>query len=126
MGAPFWAEGRQLWYERSPYFNLERITAAVRTETYSLLHSPRFDNFAIMRRMGRPVEMIHIPYAGHQLTSPWSRLTSHEGSIDWLDFWINGSEDADPEKRDQYERWRVLRETWREVQRVEAEIEGNS
>lgn len=120
MGAPFWDDDRKLWYERSPYFNMDKIKAAIRTEVYGPLYTPRFEAFGIMRRMGRPVEMIHIPYASHQLTSPWARLTSHEGSIDWFDFWINGSEDPNPEKREQYKRWEALRDTWQKVQRVEA------
>jgi hypothetical protein len=28
--------------------------------------------------------------------------------VDWFDFWLNGHEDPDPEKADQYRRWRGL------------------
>jgi hypothetical protein len=30
--------------------------------------------------------------------------------VDWFDFWLNGREDPDLKKAEQYERWRKLRE----------------
>ncbi len=31
-------------------------------------------------------------------------------ALDWFDFWLNGHEDPDTQKTDQYTRWRKLRE----------------
>jgi len=33
----------------------------------------------------------------------------YERNLDWFSFWLQGSEDPDPEKAEQYARWRVLR-----------------
>ena len=41
---------------------------------------------------------------------PLERLASQEMNVDWYDFWLNGHEDPDPAKAEQYARWRHLRE----------------
>jgi hypothetical protein len=36
-------------------------------------------------------------------------MTSQQGNVDWMVFWLKGEEDSDPAKADQYARWRELR-----------------
>ena len=45
----------------------------------------------------------------HILSNPAARMASQGGSVDWFRFWLQGYEDADPAKADQYKRWRELR-----------------
>jgi len=45
----------------------------------------------------------------HVLQKPWERMISQEGSVDWFAFWLQGYEDPDPAKREQYARWHQLR-----------------
>jgi hypothetical protein len=42
------------------------------------------------------------------LQNPGQRLASQGGTVDWFDFWLNGHEDSDPVKAEQYKRWREL------------------
>lgn len=109
MGAPFWGSGVSQWIERSDLFHLDRITAAVRYETNGEKVPCYWEAFAILSRMHRPVEMIHLPLGDHLLVTPATRYTSQEGNVDWFDFWLNGREDAAESKKEQYERWRALR-----------------
>jgi hypothetical protein len=44
------------------------------------------------------------------LQKPQERLASQGGTVDWFRFWLQGYEDADPAKAEQYRRWRELRE----------------
>jgi hypothetical protein len=53
--------------------------------------------------------MVYLPEAAHVLVKPWECLVSQEGNVDWFDFWLNGHEDADRKKAEQYARWRELR-----------------
>jgi hypothetical protein len=46
----------------------------------------------------------------HLLEKPLNRMVSQDGNVDWFDFWLNGREDQDTAKAEQYERWRKLRE----------------
>jgi hypothetical protein len=45
----------------------------------------------------------------HILSNPAARMASQGGSVDWFGFWLQGYEDPDPAKAEQYKRWRELR-----------------
>jgi dipeptidyl aminopeptidase/acylaminoacyl peptidase len=109
IGAPPFGEGIRRWLERSPTFNLDRIRTPLRYEHHGLGLPGPWDTFAILKRVRRPIELVHIPQDGHELVSPLSHYTSQQGSVDWFDFWLTGSEDPDPSKAAQYRRWRELR-----------------
>jgi len=36
-------------------------------------------------------------------------MASQGGAVDWYRFWLQGYEDPNPAKAEQYERWRALR-----------------
>jgi hypothetical protein len=40
---------------------------------------------------------------------PWERITAQQGDVDWFCFWLKDEEDHDPEKAEQYTRWREFR-----------------
>jgi hypothetical protein len=110
IGASFWGAGIELWKERSPLFNLDRIRTPLRLESVGFGVPGFWDMYMLLTRHRRPVELVHIPRDDHPLQTPWGRFTSQQGSVDWLAFWLNGTEDADPAKKAQYERWRIFRQ----------------
>lgn len=120
LGAPFWGADRQTWLERSPTLNAHRIRTPLRIEAYGTDLNPYWGMFATMKLRSRPVEMIHIPLASHLLQRPQARYTSQQGNVDWFAFWLQGYEDQDPSKVEQYERWRKLRQQHEEVASSEA------
>jgi hypothetical protein len=63
----------------------------------------------MMKRMGKPVDMVVFLDGVHVLQKPSNRMISQDGTVDWFDFWLNGHEDADPAKAEQYARWRELK-----------------
>jgi hypothetical protein len=44
-------------------------------------------------------------------------MASQGGTVDWFRFWLQGEEDPDPAKAEQYARWRELRELQEENER---------
>jgi dipeptidyl aminopeptidase/acylaminoacyl peptidase len=97
------------WQELSPALNAERVTAP-------LLFQPAASEFIFgmqfytrLKELGRPVEMIIYPGEGHVKHQPKHRLIIYQRNVDWMRFWLQGYEDPDPAKREQYERWRKLR-----------------
>ncbi len=64
--------------------------------------------------------MVYLPEAEHVLVRPWERMVSQGGDVDWFDFWLNGHEDPDPAKAEQYARWRKLRKLQEENERKAA------
>jgi dipeptidyl aminopeptidase/acylaminoacyl peptidase len=109
IGAQPFGEGLKAWLAESPGFNLDKVTAPVRAEAYgrsSLVFN--WDIYAGLRMQGKPVDLIFFPEARHVLSKPQERLASEQGNVDWFDFWLQGHEDPDPAKRQQYLRWEAL------------------
>ena len=85
------------------------ITALRITAIGSLSVLQEWEPYAGMLAQGKPAELVYIPEGSHVLVKPWERLTSQQGAVDWDRFWLQGYEDPDPAKADQYARWRRLR-----------------
>jgi dipeptidyl aminopeptidase/acylaminoacyl peptidase len=116
-GVPIGA-GLRTWQERVPTLRADKITTPLRVEAMSEdFGSPSggalamWELFSLLRRLGRPVEMIYYPRGEHDLVHPQERLTSQGGAVDWFAFWLTGQEDPTPEKAAQYARWRAMRES---------------
>ncbi len=50
-----------------------------------------------------------VSHGSHAMQNPGQLRASQERAVDWYDFWLNGHEDPDPSKQEQYEQWRKLR-----------------
>ena len=108
-GLPF-GEGLSSWILTSPGFNIERVqTPLLITAINSASLLGEWEWFAALTRLRRPVELIYIRDGSHELQRPWDRAISQQRNVDWFDFWLNGKEDPDPAKGEQYARWRELR-----------------
>jgi dipeptidyl aminopeptidase/acylaminoacyl peptidase len=110
IGKPPFGDGLQEWLKRSPGFNLDKIRApllVVGAGPVSLLFM--WEPYAGLRHLHKPVELVMLNTHEHVLTNPAERLASQGGSVDWFRFWLKGEEDPDPNKIDQYARWRELR-----------------
>ena len=62
-----------------------------------------------LKERGVPVELIFYPESGHVFQKPKQRVSSMQRNLDWFRFWLNGEEEDDPAKAEQYARWRELR-----------------
>jgi hypothetical protein len=105
--------GMEPWVKRSPDFNIDKLPNDVPIRVvagYPLDVLVEWEWFAMMRRLQKPVDMVVFLDGIHVLEKPLNRLISQGGNVDWFDFWLNGHEDPDPVKSEQYERWRKLRE----------------
>jgi dipeptidyl aminopeptidase/acylaminoacyl peptidase len=110
IGPEPFGEGLQEWLAKSAGFNTDKIEAAILYEAHyppALLYS--WDMYALMRLQNKPVDLLYFRNGEHVLVKPKERLASQEMNVDWYDFWLNGHEDSDPAKADQYARWRELR-----------------
>jgi hypothetical protein len=109
--APF-GKGLSAWAETAPGFNLDKVRTPLLIS--ALGHGEliaQWETYSGLLRLGRPVDMIWLrsSNANHILVEPRVRYASQQSAVDWFDFWLNGSEDHDPQKSEQYLRWRELR-----------------
>lgn len=112
-GASPLGDGLKLWLERSLPFNVHRMrNTPVRLEAVMGLPAlvENWEFYAAMRLQGKPVELLYYPDGSHSLIKPKERLTSQQGSVDWFRYWLNDEIDPEPEKKEQYKRWRAMRE----------------
>jgi len=117
-GAPAFGEGLQKWLTRAVGFNAERI----HTPLYMIgqcggteLIIGDWELFSRLRYLKKPVEMYMMPevntHPSHMPQNPHQILEIQSNAIDWLSFWLTGRENPNPEKHDQYRRWRAFRES---------------
>ena len=97
----------------STTFHLDRVRTPLRLERYldrKNYSGGYWDHYAMLKRLGKPVELVLYPLADHATINPTARLESAGGAVDWFDFWLNGRRDSAVSKTPQYDRWRTLRD----------------
>src|SRR5205823_1141531 len=110
IGGPAFGEGLQQWLKNSPSFHLDRITTPLMMVAQGrldvlLMWAP----YAGLSYLHKPVDLIMLKTGEHNLTSPRMRMASQGGTVDWFRFWLQGYEDPEPTKAEQYKRWRDLK-----------------
>jgi hypothetical protein len=99
------------WLDLSPTFNVDRVKTPLRIVAIGPAElAGEWGWFTSLLALAKPVEMVYLPEGDHVLERPWERMVSQQGNVDWFCFWLKGEEDPDPEKTDQYGRWRKLRD----------------
>ncbi len=110
-GKPF-GSGRENFLRDNPLFDVAAVATPVRVETRSgtgpLNLMMDWESYAALRSLDKPVDLIDLPYASHVVSMPSDTLASQEGEVDWVRFWLQGYEDPDLSKLDQYKRWEGL------------------
>jgi hypothetical protein len=111
-GAKPFGAGLKEWTKFAPGFNLDKLTTPLRIETISFASIlTQWETYASLFSQGKPVDLIYFPYGDHLLQKPLERMASSQGNVDWFRFWLEGEEDPDPSKANQYARWRRMRES---------------
>jgi dipeptidyl aminopeptidase/acylaminoacyl peptidase len=121
-GGPPGGDTLKNWLDFSISFNVEKIHTPLLMEEmgygdhYDNSKAPplnladRFETFAALSHMKRPVELYYYPNEDHQPDHPQARLGTLERNLDWYRFWLQGYERPNAEDPDQYKRWEHLRE----------------
>jgi dienelactone hydrolase len=111
IGASPFGAGLVQWLRRAPDFNMEKVDTPLQVVALgrvSLLSM--WEPYAALRYLRKPVDLVVLNSDEHILTNPAARMASQGGTVDWFRFWLQGFEDLDPAKAEQYVRWRQLRD----------------
>ncbi len=112
-GSSPYGDGLANWAKDAPGFNLYRVKTPLLVS--SLERGALFGQWEIyagLRASQKPVEMLWVPsqrIIPHLLVRPADRYMSQQSAVDWFRFWLQGYEDPDSAKAEQYKRWRELR-----------------
>jgi dipeptidyl aminopeptidase/acylaminoacyl peptidase len=109
-GAKPYGDGLKKWVEMAPSFHLDCVQTPLRIEAINPLSVlGEWELYSSLRSQNKPVDLIYFPHGTHIHQKPLERLESQQGDVDWMRFWLQGYEDPDPAKKDQYERWERLK-----------------
>lgn len=103
-------QGVMAWKSISVALNAESVRTPLLLQVADTELMPTTQAFTALREFGRPVEMYVFPNEHHIKASPLHRLNAYRRGVQWLGFWLCGSEDEDPVDLAQYQRWRALRD----------------
>ncbi len=107
-GLPY-GESFENWRQHALGFNLEKVHTPLLLETHNKGYWSAWEDYAGLRRLGKPVELVRYPDGPHTLVRPAEQFSSAVRHVDWYCFWLKGEEDPNPAKAEQYARWRELR-----------------
>ena len=110
--APY-GDGLKEWLKEAPGFNLDKVRTPMRLVALnpeSVLNS--WEWYVGLTLQRKAVDLIEIPDASHLMQRPRDRQIAMQGVVDWFRFWLQGAEDRDTAKAEQYDRWKGLREKY--------------
>jgi hypothetical protein len=118
LGAKPYGHSAADWTSRSPTYNLQCVTAAVRIEAFGMHVHGFWDTYALLRHHSKAAEMVIIPKGQHHLSRPSERMISLQGNVDWYRFWLKSEERKEAvipgetplSLEGQYQRWRYMAE----------------
>jgi dipeptidyl aminopeptidase/acylaminoacyl peptidase len=114
-GAKAFGSGLQEWFKRAPGFNADHINTPLRLIGQSggvEMLMAKWEIYSRLRALHKPVEFYMMPEANihpsHVPQNPRQIMAIQEGVVDWFSFWLIGSEDTNPAKREQYHHWHTF------------------
>jgi dipeptidyl aminopeptidase/acylaminoacyl peptidase len=117
-GVQPWGPTSERWREQAIDFKYDKAQTPRLIEVHGHSTVPYYaESYAALKTAKIPVEFYLYPDASHNLKSPIHRFNSLSTHTDWFRFWLQGYEDPSPKKKDQYTRWRKMRDEWEAAKR---------
>jgi dipeptidyl aminopeptidase/acylaminoacyl peptidase len=104
-------ENASRWEERAPSSNVETISAPLLVQAAESEYLLALELAASMQVAQRPFELYVFPDEKHIKSQPKHRYYTYLRNVQWLKFWLQGVEEAEPVDPRQYERWRAMQST---------------
>lgn len=101
--------GDDRWRRIAPEFHADTIDTPVLVQVsdHELVASAAV--IGSLMDAGKPIDAYVFPNEYHVKWQPKHKSAVYYRTIDWLNFWLRGVEDSNPDKAAQYERWRALK-----------------
>jgi dipeptidyl aminopeptidase/acylaminoacyl peptidase len=107
LGSP--EETPEQWRRISPVFNLDKIHTPILYQMPEEEYLLALDYLVPLMRSDK-ADLYIFPNETHQKFQPRHKLAAYERNLDWFRFWLQDYESGNPEKRNQYEHWRAMRQ----------------
>ena len=107
MGASPYGSGLPVWQRESADFNANMVRTPTLIGNSDTLFA-MWNWYSALRHFDVPAEYWFFAKGSHDLFQVRHRIQFNQLVVDWFDYWLNGREDLDPTKREQYERWEEM------------------
>lgn len=97
------------WQKVSPALNVDKIHTPILMNVADRELIWSIQTISTLKEYRKPLEVFVYPDEWHEKVWPSHRYAIYQRNVDWLNFWLNGEQDSDPAKAEQYNRWRELR-----------------
>ena len=88
-GGPPIGSGLMSWFEKSPAFQIDKVSTPVRLEFYGPVHFlAGWEWFSLSSILNKPVHFVWLPRGTHLLVKPCERIASQQGTVDWFEHWL--------------------------------------
>jgi dipeptidyl aminopeptidase/acylaminoacyl peptidase len=107
-----WPEGQAapVWREISPALNAKQVNAPLLIQAPDTEYLLSLQFYNALKEYGKNVDMFVFPDEEHIKNQPQHKYAVYQRNLDWFNFWLQGKEDSNPRKQEQYDRWRAMKE----------------
>lgn len=102
-------ETPERWRAMSPVFKLDRFRAPVLFQHSEQEYMYALD-YVVPLLLEKRADLYVFSNEPHQKFQPRHKLAAYERNFDWFRFWLQGYEDPEPQKQDQYSHWRAMKQ----------------
>jgi hypothetical protein len=68
------------------------------------------ETFKALKHYGVPVDWYVYQGEGHVKSQSLNKYYVYRRNLDWMKFWLKDEVTSDPDRQDQYSRWRTMKE----------------
>jgi hypothetical protein len=97
------------WHVLAPEFHVDSVSAPVLFQMSEQEYLFALD-YAIPMFKENMADIYVFPNEPHQKFQPRHKLAVYDRNVDWFRFWLQGYEDPNPVKKQQYAHWREMRD----------------
>ena len=106
-------EGLRRWINSSLAMNAATMTTPILIQSPDQEALVSLEAFKALKHYGVPVDWYVYPGEGHMKFQPLNKYYVYRRNLDWMNFWLQDKEDPGSAKKEQYARWRAMREEFR-------------
>ncbi|MBA2369246.1 MAG: S9 family peptidase [Candidatus Protochlamydia sp.] len=111
FGGPPWGATLKNYIPYSPFFHIDKIKTPLLTELAHHIGTSggEFELYVPLRYLGVPAELVYYDNEEHIFVQPKARLASMARKADWFNYWLLDKKDQNPSKKEQYDRWDLMK-----------------
>jgi dipeptidyl aminopeptidase/acylaminoacyl peptidase len=98
----------EFWRPVSLILNAERITTPILIQNASSEYEGGLDVVETFKHQGKAIELFVFDDETHVKWQPAHREAIYQRNTEWFEFWLMNKMNCDPEKNEQYARWKAM------------------